>query len=502
MTESLMERFSGFVAVAKTELHHSTDSVKLGGRVDELEKQNSFGQLVAETRSTFSGDYHEDSSEHNWRRAVHNYFCQSGLYTRLANREQVETEKAFSAHCSAFESRETATTYLVPIELASFGDSDMDFGDFRIRRYPTKELESILRNKLNADFFPWAEIGQDDLRLLSEYWCIQAASLSAVERIGPFYLHWRVSVSDTILFGDDDELETQRRVWYSEHRDPVRSILLKLSLFDWSTSQDKRNLQIDLSQHEDWPSARHINIPFVLQVSADPLSAPRTKPNFSELLTEEMFLEERGESVTTRETWGDLSLTSERTEEFKVFVKEIGHTLDTMELYDYRWSFMSIALGYFSKAYFMTPGFEQMLWHITSLEALLGEKGGGVSRRLSERIRSICGDQGGDRYAARFAQIYNLRNSIVHGGVGKGAVNATHLLDAYLINRRIILWFLRVLRAMHVEVVKTGNHRDVPGREEILAFIDLDRTSREDRRLQWLLNTFPDGFSDDGSQAF
>ena len=157
---------------------------------------------------------------------------------------------------------------------------------------------------------------------------------------------------------------------------------------------------------------------------------------------------------------------------------------------------MDIALGYFMKAFFAPPGLDQMLWYITSLEALLGERGMGVSKRLAERVGAILSNLGGgkkNKYSKRFEELYRLRNSLVHGVQFKKQARVAHLVDTYLFARSTILWFLHTLEAIQRKIINgETDRRHVPGREEILMLLDLDR--KAGHRLKKLLDKLPETF--------
>jgi hypothetical protein len=55
-----------------------------------------------------------------------------------------------------------------------------------------------------------------------------------------------------------------------------------------------------------------------------------------------------------------------------------------------------------------------MLWHIFTIEALLGENVEGLSKLIKGRLLAIWGD---DIIVDQFDEIYNLRHNIVHGNI-------------------------------------------------------------------------------------
>ena len=493
MSDELLEVFGKFVDYAKVlaepapgnSMLRSGAEVALPRFVEELEKRNEFHQLVVKTRDVFSGDYHKKSSEQNWHYHVHNFFCQSGYYLDLMHGKGVNKEACLSAYSASFQKRETGIAYFAPLELVSFAQDLIDFGPFKVRRFSIKEWDSILRNSINRVFYPYAGIDEDALELLSRYWFVCIETMSPVEQIGLFYLPH--GPSTTLLFGGYAER------WYTKYPKQVESAICLLSLFDWSGLE--KESKGGLSSKENWRSLRLFKVPFVLDVKSDLLSAPVAAPDLSKLITESVFDPEMAEEVgKVPEHW--ISLGSGETEVFKTFIQDLVRIVGGLRINEYNWRFMEVALGYFTKAFVTDPGLEQMLWYITCLEALLGEKGAGVTRRLAQRIGTIFGTSSKerDKYSKKFVRLYELRNSLVHGAEFAKTAQVADILDAYLVARRAILWFLYILDIVQSRTGKGQMNRNVPGREELLMFLDFNRSSRN--QLQWLLNEFPDGFPD------
>jgi len=199
MSSQLQETFSRFVDSAKVSLRLLEDEelpkerkiLKLASEtalprlVDTIEGQREFRQLVTESRSTFAGDFHQKSSEHDWQQYVHDFFCQSGLYLKLMYGSDVSIDTAFTQYCASFEAEECKTTYLVPLEFVTFASNSMDFRSFQIRRFSVQELGDLMRNRLNGIFYPYAAITPESLRLLSEYWFLSIVMKTAVVPISP-----------------------------------------------------------------------------------------------------------------------------------------------------------------------------------------------------------------------------------------------------------------------------------------------------------------------------
>jgi hypothetical protein len=135
-----------------------------------------------------------------------------------------------------------------------------------------------------------------------------------------------------------------------------------------------------------------------------------------------------------------------------------------------------------------------MLWHITSLEALLGEKGIDLTKKLSQRIASILGSNEKQReiIIKRFKKLYNFRSELVHGKSFSKQIYIGHLADARDLSRQTIIWFINYLSMIKEELPKITGQEKMPKREEILKIMDMDRSIRINLDLlKSLPNDFP-----------
>ena len=73
---------------------------------------------------------------------------------------------------------------------------------------------------------------------------------------------------------------------------------------------------------------------------------------------------------------------SESETEFRDFVKNLDALIERINRIS-QWQFIDVALSFMEKG-FTDSGLEQLLWHITAVEALMGERGSGLTNRLYE----------------------------------------------------------------------------------------------------------------------
>lgn len=479
MSDSLEQAFHRYIGVVQLKLQKRTEEVNTKGLlrlhvneamelqtlVDELEKEDEFHQLVAETRSSFSGDYHS-KNQLAWQQAVKIFFRRSGYYSDIFEKQTLSVD-------TAFQRREIQVTYLAPMEFVYFAEPLIDFGTFQIRQFSAVELRAIFQNRVNEVFYPWAHI---DVERLQGYWFVYLAELAPAPKLGWIYLPFDLSRPDRIS------------IEYTRYPKAIESTLQHLALFEWQADwwkeYDKYKQQKD-DLEKGWFGFR---IPFVLRVGDNLLDSSIVAPDLSRLEKEVVPDPQTGEEI------GDvpaayIRLSKSETDSFKAFIQRTGNLLKSLRAGENEWQFLKIALGYFIKA-FLSEGLEQLLWHITVLEALLGEKGKGVTERLARRIASILGKSDDERKAIRkkFEELYGFRCNLVHGNPFQKQTYVRHLRDARNLARQTLLWFLHYLNEIQTGFPK----EDIPTREEILTLLDLEQNSKV--RLAQLIDSLPGGF--------
>lgn len=451
-------------------------AMELRAEIDELENQAEFEQLVGKTNSSFSGDYH-GKSEGAWQQAVKNFFRRSGYYIDLFEGKSLSVDAALHNYREALQRRETQISYFAPMEYVYFAERTMDFGAFHIRRFAAGELEAIFQNRINEVFYPWAVI---DVKRLKDYWFVYLTEPAPVPRLGRIYVDW-------------SELK-RVQVEYTRFPRAIEAALQQIVLFDWQADwwngpSAYRHEQQERDLERGWLG---FSIPFVLRVRDNLLDSPSHVPDLSRLETEPFLDPQTGEEI------GEVSVTyihlnKNKTDAFKAFIQCTGSLLASLRAKQNGWQFLEVALGNFIKAFF-AEGLEQMLWHITTLEAVLGEKGEGVTERLAQRIASILGRSEEERKAIRkqFKELYAFRCDLVHGNPFQKQTYIGHLRDARNLARRTLLWFLHYLGNIQAGIPGNQRAEGVPTREDILTLLDLDQNSRA--RLGWLIDTLPVGF--------
>jgi len=397
----------------------------LTAKVDDLERTNQFQGFLEETRVGFPK---------GGKPAITNFFRRSGFYLDAFEGKTVDVDTLFDAYCEAFQRQEVQVTYLAPMEFVSFAQNSMDFGNFQICRLANDNLRSMLGSRVNEVFYPWAVVNADELH---DYWFIQ------LKRGQP------TSESSSMELPDWDEISRVRPRFTSHPRD-LHFILKQLALFDWQADYWKNSghnggRRKPRDEQRGWLG---FGIPFVLRIHDHLLTSPSQPPQIPPLETEPVTDSRTGKDLGEAPAFY-INLENDETASFKTFVEHVGNLLSNLETSSHPWKSLDLALHFLMKGFF-AEGMEQILWHITSLEALLGQKGEGLRKPLAGRIASILGkdDRESEDVEKRFKELYSFRSDLVHGNQFDKQVYVGHLRDARDLARRTLLWFLHCFSAI------------------------------------------------------
>ena len=158
------------------------------------------------------------------------------------------------------------------------------------------------------------------------------------------------------------------------------------------------------------------------------------------------------------------------------------------------WEFFERARSYLLKGFF-ADGLEQLLWHITTVDALLGEDRPGATKHLARRVAAILGTTPAERDAFRtaFLELYHFRSRFVHGRPLEKQTLTKHLHEGREIARTVLVWFVAFLT--HVQQVAPHHQHPAFSRSDLHKLIDLDVKAKS--QLAAILkasDTLPDGF--------
>ena len=438
-----------------------------------LEQSDEFCDLVTSTAYSLS-DADHTLSESAARSATRSFFRRSRYYIDAFEKAEPHDDAAFDSYRAAFDARETEVRYLAPMEFVSFEKETMDFGQFQVRRFSAPELEAVLDHDVKSVFYPVALI---DAGRLTDYWFVCVTERVPAPGVGNIIL----------------DLDLRVRVRYSDYRPAVESALQVLALYDWEAHWGTEHPLANAN--EDWVP---FHVPFVLSADDDLLShsghhvdLPTLAPDLS-CLVRLPVVDSSGKEIGDRPEVA-MRLTAGETATFESFVRGMLGLLAQLGDHSADWPFLARALGYLLKA-FSAVGAEQLLWHITTLEALVGDDAGpGLNERMANRIAFILASTRKRKRVIRdrFKEVYNLRSRLVHGDSFHKAY-AGHLRSARHLARRVVLWFVHLLSELGNQLPDGEAPGSLATREDLIALLDLKQSARA--RIRRLIDIVPADF--------
>lgn len=479
MNDNLYGAFQSYLNLVQSKIHNYREQPKVKKHLtlikhavvelEEIENSHEFNKLDQETLKLESTILRGGWS---YSDAIKNWFRRSGVYLEIINNKRIDVEGTFQKYLRAFQKKEIKTTYFLPLGLVHFNveslDEVFDFGPFQIGFFDNPQFRDIFQVEIRNIFYPDASIPVENLYHVP-FICIEelAGSLDY----------------DNSLIHPTDKLKNE----YTHFPERVESILKIVALFDWENiiEVDPSGSPIEQGQKRYWQG---FEIPFILQVDNNILKSPRRSPDLSELRLITKFYP----STKEYDIYPESAFTFEYHEidKFKNFIRDIDKSLSILKLHSEAWNLVDSALGFFLKAFF-TKGIEQLLWHITALEALLIERGEPITKSLANRVSVILGNTNAEKknIVKDINRLYEFRSAIVHGRKHDLTVWVGELFKARSYSRKILIWFLNCLSLIAEDLPQDLEPTEFPSKDMILKFIDLDHKSRK-----LLNNILPDKF--------
>jgi len=419
-------------------------------KIEELENEQEFFQLLDDTKkieSPFvSSNIIFKNHKGDWKTPIKNFFRRSSCYLNIINKKEIDSDVLFNDYLRSFRKENTQITYFALVESVYFSKENMEFDSFRIRRFNVSELDTIFSGAINENFYPFAII---DSERLQNYWFI------CVSEVNTF---------TTFSFDYDGKAKLD----HSKFSKPVESALKKFSLFDW---------QLDFAKDSDEKDKLWIapSIPYVFKVNDNLLDGPsHIYFDYKQLATKPLFASHTNEEIGEEPDFF-IHLDKKETEEFEKFILKIENQLNIISKKYGELPFIDIAFGYFIKAFFSQDDVEELLWHISTIEALLGEKTEGLTNLLARRLALIIAKEreSREKINKEFKELYNFRSKLVHGGPlsKKKKLYVGHLFKARDISRDTILWFLYFI---YSDMLNIGKQKNSDIKQYILTSIDLE----------------------------
>ena len=225
----------------------------------------------------------------------------------------------------------------------------------------------------------------------------------------------------------------QHQVVFSNHSE-IENALKRMVLFDWESQFFESGIGFD--------------IPVIFKFDDNLIGYPSFAPDLSVLTTETyVWADSRLDEEIERERVPFLfHHTPEETLALRLFLETTGSALASLKNKRRGWEFIEVALGFLVKGFF-SKGFAQLLWHITVIESLLGEKSEGLAQKLSERLSRIWGETS---TGICFKKLYDYRCDLVHGNreVLSHTIHEDQLKEARVLARGTLCWFINYLACL------------------------------------------------------
>jgi len=488
VADKLLEAFRQYVETASTTLRSAGQSPEFANLVEtnrselcelisQLERRGDFVRLVTETLS--SGEVLNripsiiadasigDLTEWSVGSAVGTFFRRSECYLKLFEDKPVEIDSLFGSYKNAFRENQVQTRYLAPLAFVDFGFHSLRLSGFHIRKFSATELSEVLSSRLNHLFYPLAAA---DVNELEDYRFLDVTEAQAPRVPFPIF-------EDSL----DMDYSPSIRKEFLQFPTPVEMGVRLLSLWDWDTwsrygFESPKYRRKPKHKWEPGKGWTRVDVPFVLSISSDLLSPPSRFPEIQPFPYGSQLDPETGDEIGDAPMY-DLQASNDEALKFGESLDEVGNALTRLRAHQSEWPFLEITLGFFLKAFF-SEGLQQLLWHITVLEALFGENKPGLTKLLGTRITAVLGTSDDERKSIKeaFEELYKSRSNLVHGNskLLEQKVYVGHLREAREFARRCLLWFIHCLDHILTEVANSGSTQVLPSRENILSVLDLN----------------------------
>jgi hypothetical protein len=419
----------------------------MSAAIEAAERSTEFSTLCdahVDLLTAASGEPPDDDLRFMAAERLRCWLRRSGTYQAVCSEAPVDVRALCSGLTQGLSAQHQQIRHFVPIQNVRF-NGNLDFGFFRILKLDKGELDQVLRNDVNQLFYPYAIV---DTERLADCWLLEVPE----SRDAPSALFL--------------SLETEANFATSGFPDAVEAALENICLFGWEES----------IVSED-------GVNFV--VSSGRVCIPR--PRFPGVISVSDWLFERPAPAWALDSEGfifDLN-TPEKTAKFKFTVIEIALLFERVRS---KAPFIQAARRFMVKGFFST-GLDQLLWHITAIEALLGENTGNLVDTLKRRLTIILGTTEKDKKAIRkdFVELYDFRSRLVHGDLGDlGGLHPGHLITARQMALASLLWMAQWLWLM---VKNWPQDQAMPSRENILRFLDMPPDGR--LQLKAMLDSLP-----------
>jgi hypothetical protein len=463
MSAHLEEAFYGYMEMVVSRLqaekkHFATtlasypgfETSILGRILRAVESSDELKSLVSATEATTPADYFRYMGDY----AVKNFFRRSGIYNQLREGRVPEVAPALSRYRAAFSRTTMRRTYMAPLDFLHMKAEAMQFQTFELRKFSETELALFLGQEINRTYYEDAVL---DLENLQNFWWLLCHAES------PLQCEPR----------DAGEPDPRVQMHLTPHRE-VETPMRILALYNWLIRPMLINYFGDGAPGLTWTPPR---VPFVISVHDSLLQDPPSiNVDLTQLQLATISNPETGDYIDGPLDYWDFD--QSQSAAFEAFLlRAEAMVMSVTEVP--QWKFVTTALDYLLKA-FVSKGKEQLIWHITALESLLGQKGEALTDSIGRRVSQItAADLESQRETKRkFRDLYNFRCDIVHGNSDENGLLCDHLNEARYFARDTVIWFLEFLSALRGNWERDNPGRALPTRRDLLCFLDMSPMAR------------------------
>jgi hypothetical protein len=259
---------------------------------------------------------------------------------------------------SEIQKRDETITYVAPMEFFHCDADEIPCGDASIRTLSDDDLRVVLHNENNRQVYPFAYI---DLADLNGYHFLVAKEVRHRKV-------WNALDFGAVFNGTVAPS-------YSGFPKAVERALQLITLWHWSGFDPYAD------EYMEWAGPELPHVPFVLTRSNSLFYRPTPSPDLR-MLAKEGVLDNYGEEVGQRPIhYMGSGTDGEQLSRFFVGCRE---SIGKVKKQRAAWKPLEAGLNFLVKG-FSTVGIEQLLWHMTAIDAVLG--GVGVStNQLGNRL--------------------------------------------------------------------------------------------------------------------
>jgi hypothetical protein len=334
-------------------------------------------------------------------------FRRSGFYNDVYEGREVDVEKLYNTLLKSFTTRKFNFTYLIPLKRIDFESANMKFGDYEIRKYSEEEIREITRPDINEVFYPECNL---PVKCLKNYWYLVSEFSYTIE-----------DDMDHFLFHSDHFLSK-----YKKNPSNTNNAFVTIALYPWP------NEEISI-----------FNIPFAIEIN-DNLTDWPLPLTIPDSMMSSIWGRRAADKEEINET--DIHLDENDSRIFCDHLNNVLALIGNLRDSDENIKYIHVALEFFMKAWFTDGYDERFLWFITTIESLIGEKGG-VTENTARRIALILGSSASERIQIRseFKKIYNVRSEIIHGKKYPDDNLNDLIYQARSIARNLLMWHLHLV---------------------------------------------------------